>query len=523
LTGWIRRGIRSFNGWIPSFDLERGTGRNWMKRLINLEKGPLKKWVRELREFVPVMISDRSLGIDFKQDRLVLTLLRKSIGRMGLVDYGVYPIPPETQKEDREAQVISLVNSFISKHQIDKERVSVAMPGEKVIARFIRFPVAAKENLTKVIEYEMPKYIPFERGEIYFDYCLLKEEKDWLRLFAAFVRKTEVDPYVSLLKKMGIQPISIQIPSVAALNLFFYNKGGGENETSVLIDVTEPSFEMNLVQGKDWRESFHFPFPRNEIEAKMISAFKRSGDVYPPENSTFFVYGQNADEAMLKNLKEANQLKGVLLPPMDRIQEEKEGSKPYGIYASIGVPLRGLINPRIDLNLLPPEMRKKARQIGKPLLILLTFLALFFGLTWGAGTIVHYKKEWNAVNAEIRKRRPEVEALEKLQKQKEDRRKEMAELDRIRSGEISKVELLEELTRVLPETTWIWNFKYNGKEIELSGFADSASDLIPLLDKSPFFEKVEFMAPVTKEMHMRGDGNKEKERFKIKAKIEGRK
>ena len=499
------------------------TGRQSMKKLMNSAKETVKNLAKEWREFVPVMISDRSLGIDFKQDHLVLTLLRKSIGRMDLVDYGVYPIPPETQKEDREAQVISVVNTFISKHQIDKERVSVAMPREKVIARFIRLPVAAKENLTKVLEYEMPKYTPFEGGEIYFDYCLLKEEKNWLHLFAVFARKTEVDPYVSLLKKMGIQPNSIQIPSVAALNLFFYNKGGDENQTSVLIDFVEPFFEMNVVQGKDWRESFHLPLPKEEKEAKMIGTFKRSADVYPPENSTFFVYGLNADETVLTSLKEANQLKGVLFPPMDRIHGEWQGSKPYGIYASIGVPLRGLISPRVDLNLLPPEMRKKVRQIGKPLLVLLTFLALFFGLTWGAGTVVHYKKEWNAVNAEIRKRRPEVEALEKLQKQKDDCRKEMVELDQIRSGEISKVEVLEELTRLLPETTWIWNLKYNGKEIELSGFADSASDLIPLLDKSPLFEKVEFMAPVTKEMQMRGDGNKEKERFKIKARIEGRK
>ncbi|HUL31105.1 MAG TPA: PilN domain-containing protein, partial [Thermodesulfobacteriota bacterium] len=107
-------------------------------------------------------------------------------------------------------------------------------------------------------------------------------------------------------------------------------------------------------------------------------------------------------------------------------------------------------------------------------------------------------------------------------KQREGYRKEMAELDQIRSGEISMVTVLEELTRLLPDTTWIWNLKYNGKEIELSGFADSASDLIPILDRSPFFEKVEFMAPVTKEMQIRTDGNKEKERFKIKAKVEGR-
>jgi Tfp pilus assembly protein PilN len=483
----------------------------------------LKDLAKQWREFVPFMISDKSLGVDLKQDHLVLTLLRRSLARIDLVDYAVYPISLETQKEEREAQIISLVNTFASKHQIDKERVSVAIPREKVIARFIRLPIAAKENLRKVLEYEMPKYTPFQREEIYFDYCLLEEEKDWLLLFAVFARKAEVDPYVSLFKKMGIQPISIQIPSVAALNLFFYNKGGSEGETSVLVDIAEPFFEMNLIQGKNWKESLHLPLPKDGKEGKIISTFKRSGNVYPPSDSTFFVYGPGADETILTSLKEANQLKGVLLPPMDRIQGKMEKSKSSRMYDSIGVPLRGLITPRVDLNLLPPDMRKKARQIGKPLLIILTSLALFLGLTWGAGTFMHYRKEQEAVNAEIKKRKPAVESLEKLQKQRDDYRKEIAEFDHIRWGEISKVEVLEELTRLLPNTTWIWNLKYNGKEMELSGFADSASDLIPLLDKSPLFEKVEFLAPVTKEIQMRGDGNKEKERFKIKARMEGRK
>jgi general secretion pathway protein L len=482
----------------------------------------IKDLAKEWRGFIPSVISDKSLGVDFKQDHLVLTLLRRSFARIELVDYGVCPISSEAQKEEREAQVISLVNAFVSKHRVSRERVSVAIPREKVIARFIRLPIAVKENLRKVLEYETPKYTPFEKGEVYFDYYLLKEEKEWLHLFTVFARKEEIDSYVSLLKKMGIQPISIQIPSIAALNLFFYNKGGSEGETSVLVDVGEPFFEMNFVRGKDWKESFHLLLPKEEKGKKIINTFKHSGDIDPPESATLFVYGLGADEMILTSLKEADRLKGVSLPPMDRIQGEREKSKSNRIYASIGVPLKGLINPRVDLNLLPPDSRKKVKEIGRPLLIVLTSLALFFGLTWGAGTFIHYRKESDTVNDEIKKRRAPVEALEKLQKQRDDYRKEMAELVQIRSSEISKVLVLEELTRLLPDTTWIWNLKYNGKEIELSGFADSASDLIPLLDRSPLFEKVEFLAPVTKEMQMRADGNKEKERFKIKAKIEGR-
>jgi general secretion pathway protein L len=256
----------------------------------------------------------------------------------------------------------------------------------------------------------------------------------------------------------------------------------------------------------------------------MLNTFKRSGlkeDSIP--NATFYVYGWEGDEALRTRLKEANSIKAVLHPPLDRIEVGKEEPcELHKIYGSIGIPLQGLVNALLQINLLPFEMRKKVRQIGKPLFIGLTSLALALTLTWGAGAIIRYRNESNSVNDEIKKRRPEVEAVTKLQKQKDECCKELSELEKIRVGEVSKTAILEELTKILPDTVWIWNFKYNGKEIEISGFADSASNLIPLLDKSPLFEKVEFLAPVTKEKLMRGSEMKESERFKIKARIEGR-
>ena len=57
--------------------------------------------------------------------------------------------------------------------------------------------------------------------------------------------------------------------------------------------------------------------------------------------------------------------------------------------------------------------------------------------------------------------------------------------------------------------------------MELNGFANSASDLIAILDKSPLFEKVEFSSPVIKERRGAGD-QVEKERFRISAKVERR-
>jgi general secretion pathway protein L len=167
-------------------------------------------------------------------------------------------------------------------------------------------------------------------------------------------------------------------------------------------------------------------------------------------------------------------------------------------------------------------MRKRVRQIGKPLSIFFTSLALILTATWGIGVFIRYRNELNVINIEMKKKKPEVEVVEKLQRQKEELGKEISELEKIKLGEVSKIEILRELTQLLPSTVWVWNLKYTGKEMEISGFADSASDLIPLLDKSPLFEKVEFLAPVTKERERRVGVDKERERFKIKMRLEGR-
>lgn len=467
------------------------------------------------------MISDLAFGIDFKPHHLILTLLKKSLRRIVLVDYEIHPLIPDHQREEWEVQIINLINTFISKYHLHKEKTSISVPREKAVVRLITLPMATKENLRKVIEYEVPKYTPFERGEVYFDYQIVKEDKERLHLFAVFMKKTEVDSYLSLLKKIGIEPISIQIPSEGALNLFYYHGGDKESDLSVLLDVAEPFYEMNFIQGRDWRESFHLPLPLDHKESKILNALKRSGlEEDPLSKTTFFVYGLGLDETLLTHLRETDEIKGVSPPPLNRIEVEQKGPQdPHRVYASIGVPLQGLINTHVSLNLLPFEVRKKVKQVGKMISAVLISIALFLGLAWGVGIYQRYSNELEALTTEMKKKRPEVEVLEKVQKQKEEMGKEILGLQKIRSEETSKIEILKEVTQILPNTVWIWNFKYNGKEIEMSGFADSASDLISLLDKSPLFEKIEFLTPVTKERGI----DKEKERFKIKAKIEGRK
>jgi general secretion pathway protein L len=407
-------------------------------------------------------------------------------------------------------------------HEPGRERVYISIPREITLVRFLRLPLAAKENLAKVLEYEAPKLTPFDKEEFYSDFQVLKEDSQWIYLIAVFVRKEDLAPYLNVLKRIRVQPTSIQIAATSALNLFFFHEEQKKNEVSVLLDVNDPDFEMNILEGADWKDSFHLPLPKEEKEEGILRAFKRC-DLKDSSLSKgmFFVYGLDATEKSLPRFHEAHGMKGVASPPMSRIEVGADETLPDYIYSSVGLPLAGLMQTPFRLNLLPLEMRKKVPQYGKTASLILLCIAIILGLTWGGGIYSRYRNELEVLRSEVRKKKPEVDAVEKLQKQRTEGAAEIAEFDRITRGAVSEVQILRELSQILPSSVWVWQYKFAGKEIEISGFADSASELIPLLDKSPIFEKVEFMAPVTKERERRPGAEKERERFKIKMSLEG--
>jgi general secretion pathway protein L len=56
--------------------------------------------------------------------------------------------------------------------------------------------------------------------------------------------------------------------------------------------------------------------------------------------------------------------------------------------------------------------------------------------------------------------------------------------------------LVKEVTRALPDGTWLSEFELDGGKIHIQGFAKSASDVVGEIDRSPMFANAQFMAPL---------------------------
>ena len=147
-------------------------------------------------------------------------------------------------------------------------------------------------------------------------------------------------------------------------------------------------------------------------------------------------------------------------------------------------------------------------------LVLLTVL-IASGLFWLVSPLQIEEKRVEAIDREIAVRRDEVKKIEALKKDLEKVGKERAAINDFRAFRPLMLDLLKELTRILPDNAWLSRVRCTETTVEIDGYAASATDILPKLETSRYFRKVEFASPTTRDARLNAD------RFIIKMEIEG--
>jgi hypothetical protein len=81
--------------------------------------------------------------------------------------------------------------------------------------------------------------------------------------------------------------------------------------------------------------------------------------------------------------------------------------------------------------------------------------------------------------------------------------------------------VLEVLSRLLPDTVWLTDIQLENRELVITGMAEDASALIPLVEGAPEFERARFQLPSTRvRVRTPDDGEREVERFALSALVD---
>jgi len=166
------------------------------------------------------------------------------------------------------------------------------------------------------------------------------------------------------------------------------------------------------------------------------------------------------------------------------------------------------------VNLLPPDRRAATASKRTLLPTALTALAALLAAVAIAYPLVHQKIQLISLDDETSKVSQAAIVAEQT-------RDEIAEA--VRQGGFfadkwasmpTKIRLLNELTRIVPDDTWLARVQILGTTVRIHGESEGASSLIGLIEASELLRDVRFSSPVTKNPRTSND------RFVIEAQVE---
>jgi Tfp pilus assembly protein PilN len=160
-------------------------------------------------------------------------------------------------------------------------------------------------------------------------------------------------------------------------------------------------------------------------------------------------------------------------------------------------------------NLLPPGRRtvhSRARFIPS---IVLGLALLVVGIAWIVYVEIRDQRYLDQLQAEISKVQPLAARADALDRRTADHRARIVLLDQYRQRTQGDIEILAELSRIIPNTVWTSNIDITPDSVTLQGEADQAAPLLKILDSSPYFHDSTFVTGVMK-------GGQNGEGFRIK-------
>jgi len=166
-------------------------------------------------------------GLDIGDLSLKLIFLTKKGKKIELKNYGEKIVPRgffingEIQKEKEIAQ---LIKTFVKETKVFTPYVVSVLPETKTFIKTIEIPWSEKQNIVEAIKREIELYIPFKLEEVYFDWQIVEESDTKIKVLVGLASKKIIDSYLKILKMAGLQPISLEIESVAILKAMFNEK-----------------------------------------------------------------------------------------------------------------------------------------------------------------------------------------------------------------------------------------------------------------------------------------------------------
>jgi general secretion pathway protein L len=164
------------------------------------------------------------------------------------------------------------------------------------------------------------------------------------------------------------------------------------------------------------------------------------------------------------------------------------------------------------LNLLPPGLRPKPSRAGYWIYAAMAGVTLLLFAVLLAIPIWKKREVAIALQPKLAQAQEQADAVDALKREQERLLADYTFPIEHKLATPARVALLDEVTRILPDNTWLQQLEIHDMEISMQGTTSSSAKLIGLFEQSALLENASFKSPLVK-------GPNNEERFQLAAEL----
>jgi hypothetical protein len=405
----------------------------------------------------------RILGVNFSDKILEATIINVKFRVAEPVKSEKVNLPDK--KEESESFILEILKKWKTKYS--PAGVVVGLPLHNFSYQLIDMPAMNRSDLRNALSFELEKYLPLPVDEYIFDFLSIPDKKNRTKVLVFSIRRDVVNKTLKYVKEADIDILSIKCSTLVAFSGFL-EIVREKNVKGLFVNVTDDFFEIIGLDNS--MPVFIKNFPVNidlslEIEKLLV--------LYP---GTVFFLG-NPELSLTKNLD----------------------SRKYHLSVSNALAFSELKKSSLNLNFLTQEYIKKS--IDYYPYILGSFAAVSVIVFLFTGIAAYYKDlhTLKSLEAKISRMQANASGMIEAKNNLDTVQSDMKVLIDFRNRSNVSIKVLSELSKVLPEDTWLINISIDDKgKIEMEGFTEKTSVLVVALENSKSFKNITFSSPIIK-------------------------
>ncbi len=398
-----------------------------------------------------------------------------------------------------------------------RSQLTLCIPKSWVIVKMAEFPSTVKENLHDVVSYELDRLTPFSPDEAMYDFRVVKEHDGKISLQVVAAKADVITPCIEALKEKGVQVERVTFTLSAFGTLCYYGDKKGD---VLLLEVDEQGYEGALVidgviirvftgSFRGAEEGSRVEMLKTEIETLMREAQNQG------RSPQVVVYPRDGDSTLCERVKSELIMPARMIGEMNlklRLREKKKEVP----YVAVGGVLESLWPKAKGFNLLSKGRHEK-QKTPMSLTVILILALMVLGALYLISPLKVEEKRLREIDRQIDLRKEYVRKIESLKKEIEVLKNEVSIINSLKGNNHMTLDILKELTTILPRTSWLTRMRIRETTVEIEGYATSATELLPKLEGSKYFQKAEFSSPTFRDPRTNTD------RFIMKMEIKGAK